>query len=265
MVCSLNTLHSKVCDDTYAKLTCKCKTLLLPVFILINTRPNDFLDEILRICSFHRFGVGNRAVRHLGFAKQFPVPSLPNIPQFLLNCDHENSVSDLPRSIIRKKFIPQHRIRNRKFSDYSNYSGMEYLAPEHQDLARKGLDGLRVKLPTPQEDVIENLKSNPEEFAFHRGFRVAKEYSNRCLPTASIIWEYLLGKTENKQQKFAVMDKLFHVQIATGPWNIALETAKNLFNETMAYSLDRTTGQSEESLGTTNSFFFRPFLFEFAS
>lgn len=128
---------------------------------------------------------------------------------------------------------------------------MEYLAPEHQDLAQKGLDELRGKLPSPQEHVLENLNSKPEEFSFARMFRIAQEYTNRSLPTAAIIWEYLLGKIENKQQRFAIMDKLFQVQIAIGPWNSALETAKKLFDETMQYWLESANRNTaiEESLG----------------
>ena len=109
---------------------------------------------------------------------------------------------------------------------------MDYLAPEHQDLAKEGLDELREKLPLPQEDVLEKLKA--EGLSFPRMFRTAQEYTSRNLPTASVIWEYMLGNAENKQQKFAVMNKLFQVQIATGPWKVALETAQKLFNETIA-------------------------------
>ena len=113
---------------------------------------------------------------------------------------------------------------------------MEYLAPEHQDLAVKGLEDLHGKLPSPPENVLEDLNMKTEYFSFACVFRTAQDYTNRLLPTAALIWEYLLMKTENKLQKFAVMDKLFHVQVATGPWNVALETAKNLFNETTEYS-----------------------------
>ena len=134
---------------------------------------------------------------------------------------------------------------------------MEYLAPEHQDLATKGLDELRGKLHPPQRDVLDNIKSKPEDFSFARIFRIAQENTNRSLPTASLIWKHLLGITVDKQQKFAVMNKLFHVQIATGPWNVALETAKNLFNETMLSSLDSTSRKptTEGSLGRTSSVF----------
>ena len=134
---------------------------------------------------------------------------------------------------------------------------MEYLAPEHQDLATKGLDELRGKLHTAQQNVLDNIKSKPEEFSFARTFRIAQEYTNRSLPTASLIWEYLLEIIENKGQKFAVMNNLFHVQIATGPWNAALETAKNLFNETMESSLDSTSRKAttEGIIGGISSVF----------
>ena len=135
---------------------------------------------------------------------------------------------------------------------------MEYLAKEHQDLAKKGLDDIRGKLHAPKQTVLDAVKSKPEEFSYDRVFRMAQKFTNRSLPTASVIWEYLLGKVVNKQQKFAVMNKLFHVQIATGPWSVAFETATNLFNETtaefaMEFSMDtggagpKTT--SEGSLG----------------
>lgn len=111
---------------------------------------------------------------------------------------------------------------------------MENLAPEHQDLAKKGLDDIRGKLHAPKQTVLDDVKSKAEEFSYARVFRMAQEYTNRSLPTASLIWEYLLGKVVNKLQKFAVMNKLFRVQIATGPWSVAFETATNLFNETTA-------------------------------
>ena len=109
---------------------------------------------------------------------------------------------------------------------------MEYLAPEHQEIAIQGLDALRAKLPSIQEDVFENVKA--EEFSFPRSFKLAQENMSRNLPTASVIWEYMLDKAENKQQKFSILNKLFQVQIATGPWKAALETAQKLFNETSA-------------------------------
>ncbi|KAL9950439.1 hypothetical protein ACROYT_G042934 [Oculina patagonica] len=117
------------------------------------------------------------------------------------------------------------------YRDRTVNSPMEYLAPEHQDLAIEGLAELREKLPLPQEDVLEKLKT--EALPFPRMFRIAQEYTSRNLPTASIIWNYMLGKAENKQQKFAIMNQLFQVQIATGPWKVALETAQKLFNETI--------------------------------
>lgn len=117
--------------------------------------------------------------------------------------------------------------RDRKLEN----SIMEYLAQEHQDLAIQGLAELRSKLPSVQ-DVFENLKA--EELSFPRSFKLAQENMSKNLPTASVIWEYMLDKTENKLQKFAILNKLFQVQIATGPWKAALETAQRLFNETMA-------------------------------
>ena len=128
---------------------------------------------------------------------------------------------------------------------------MDYLAPEHQDLAKQGLDELREKLPFPQEDVLEKLKA--EGLSFPHMFRIAQEYTSRNLPTASIIWKYMLGNAENKQQKFAVMNKLFQIQIATGPWKVALETAQKLFNETIAEcSSDNSSQQpaNEGGIGT---------------
>ena len=127
---------------------------------------------------------------------------------------------------------------------------MEYLAPEHQDLAIQGLDELRSKLPSVQEDVFENLKA--EEFSFPRSFKLAQDNMSKNLPTASVIWKYMLDKVENKQQRFAIMNKLFQVQIATGPWKAALETAQKLFNETTAkYSSENASRQTatEEGLG----------------
>ena len=120
---------------------------------------------------------------------------------------------------------------------------MEYLAPEHQDLAIQGLDELRSKLPSVQEDVFESVKA--EELSFPRSFKLAQENMSRNLPTASVIWQYTLDKTENKQQKFAILNKLFQVQIATGPWKAALETAQKLFNETTAeYSSENASRQT---------------------
>lgn len=100
---------------------------------------------------------------------------------------------------------------------------MEYLAPEHQEIAMQGLDELRAKLPSVQEDIFEKVKA--EDWSFPRSFKLAQENMKRNLPTASVLWEYMLDKAENKQQKFAILNKLFQVQIATGPWKAALETA----------------------------------------
>lgn len=123
---------------------------------------------------------------------------------------------------------------------------MEYLAIEDQDLAKKGLEELRGKLRSPQQDVLERLKSQTEEFRFARAFRIAEEYTNRNLQTAGLIWDYLLERCGDRLQKIAVMNKLFRVQIATGPWNAAFETAQNLFNETTEFHLEsarqKTTG-----------------------
>lgn len=129
---------------------------------------------------------------------------------------------------------------------------MEYLAPEHQDLAKQGLDELRGKLPSPQEIVLENLKA--EELPFPRVFRKAQEYTSRNLPTASNIWEYMLSKATNKQQKFAIMNKLFQVQIATGPWKVALETAQKLFNEIITECAAESTGQQLAKEGGLGAF-----------
>lgn len=139
-------------------------------------------------------------------------------------------------------FLYRHRKTN---------SIMEYLAPEHQDLAIQGLDELRAKLPSAQENVLENVKA--EEVSFPRIFKLAQEYMSRNLPTALIIWKYMLEKAENKQQKFAIMNKLFQVQTATGPWKAALETAQKLFNETITeYSSENASRQkvNERGLGT---------------
>lgn len=129
---------------------------------------------------------------------------------------------------------------------------MEYLAPEHQDLAKQGLAELRSKLPSVQQDVVENLKAE-DQLSFPRSFKLAQENMSENLPTASVIWEYMLDKNKNKLQKFAILNKLFQVQIATGPWKAALETAQRLFNETMAeYSSEIASRQtaSDGNLGT---------------
>ena len=126
---------------------------------------------------------------------------------------------------------------------------MEYLTIKDQDLAKKGLEELRGKLRSPQ------LKSRTEEFRFARAFQIAEEYTNRNLQTAGLIWDYLLERCEDRLQKIAVMNKLFRVQIATGPWNAAFETAQNLFNETTEFHLEsarqKTTGG--QSLGNVSN------------
>ena len=131
---------------------------------------------------------------------------------------------------------------------------MEYLAEEHQDLAKEGLQEIRGKLCLPQQDVLERLTSKPEEFRFGHWFRRAEEYSYRNLQTARLIWEYLLGKCNDKQQKIAVLNKLFHVQLATGPWDEALKTAQNVFNETMAFHVETASQKNSagQSLGRVN-------------
>ena len=133
---------------------------------------------------------------------------------------------------------------------------MEYLAPEHQDIAIQGLDKLRARLPSVQEDIFERVKA--EEWSFPRSFKLAQENMKRNLPTASVLWEYMLDKAENKQQKFAILNKLFQVQIATGPWKAALETAQKLFDETSAENSSENANRqtaNDRGLGTLNLFF----------
>ena len=131
---------------------------------------------------------------------------------------------------------------------------MEYLAPEHQDIAQEGLDNLRLELPSAEEDILEKVKA--EETPFPRLFKIAQDFTRKNLPTASIIWEYLLEKATSKQQKFDVMNKLFHVQIATGPWRVAEETAKKLYRDpALEFSSDGLNGLTgkKNGLGAFNT------------
>ena len=48
----------------HALLTCKSKALLFPVFGLINSRPNDFLHQILRVGAVDAVRIFYRTVRH---------------------------------------------------------------------------------------------------------------------------------------------------------------------------------------------------------
>lgn len=131
---------------------------------------------------------------------------------------------------------------------------MEYLAPEHQDIAKEGLDELLLKLPSAEEDVLEKVKA--EATPFPCLFKIAQDFTSKNLPTASIIWEYLLEKATSKQQKFDVMNKLFHVQIATGPWRVAVETAKKLYQDTaLEFSYDGLKGLTGDKnrLGAFNT------------
>ena len=127
---------------------------------------------------------------------------------------------------------------------------MEYLGEEHQELAKKGLENIRSKLCLPQQDVLERLKSKPEEFRFGDWFQSAEEYSNTNLQTARLIWEYLLEKCNDKQQTINVLNKLFHVQIATGPWDEALKTAQKALKETMEIVSQKT--YAGQRLGNVN-------------
>lgn len=133
---------------------------------------------------------------------------------------------------------------------------MEYLAPEHQDIAKEGLDELRLNLPSAEEDVLEKVKA--EATPFPCLFKIAQDFTSKNLPTASIIWEYLLEKATSKQQKFDVMNKLFHVQIATGPWRVAVETAKKLYQDTaLEFSYDSLKGLTgnKNHLGAFNAIY----------
>ena len=127
---------------------------------------------------------------------------------------------------------------------------MEYLEEAHQELAKEGLEDIRSKLCSPQKDVLESLKSKPEEFRFGYWFQCAEEYSNTNLQTARLIWEYLREKCNDKKQTIDVLNKLFHVQIATGPWDEALKTAQEVFTETMGFVSQKT--HAGQSLGNVN-------------
>ena len=132
---------------------------------------------------------------------------------------------------------------------------MEYLAPEHQDLVKVGLDNLRQKLPSADEDVFEKVKA--EETPFLCLFEMARDFTSGDLPTALILWEYILKRAMSKQQKFAAMNEIFKVQIATGPWRVAVETAKKLYQDAaQGYSSDK-----ESDLGKLDSFFWNETLF----
>lgn len=132
---------------------------------------------------------------------------------------------------------------------------MEYLSPEHQDLAKDGLDELRQKLSSACGDVLQKAKE--EVTPFPRLFRLAQDFTSRDLPTASIIWEYMLEEATSKQQKFTIMNKLFQIQIATGPWKVAFETAKKLYEDiALEYSSDNWSGLTSKGngLGASNTF-----------
>ncbi|CAH3030729.1 unnamed protein product [Porites evermanni] len=120
---------------------------------------------------------------------------------------------------------------------------MEYLVKKHQCPAIDGLLRLRDKLPCPEENVIEDFTEKmvkTKEFSFPCLFEIAQEYTNRSLPTAERLWDKLIVKAENtKPQKFMIMSQLFHVQVQTGPWNVAFETAKKMYDETMEYCKDQ--------------------------
>lgn len=134
---------------------------------------------------------------------------------------------------------------------------MEYLVQEHQYLAIKGLLSLREKLPCPEENVIEDFTEKivkTKEFSFPCLFKIAQEYTNRSLPTAERLWEKLIGKAENTKQKFMIIGQLFHVQVETGPWNVAFETAKKMYDETMEYCTDQRKTTEGSSTVTFFSF-----------
>lgn len=135
---------------------------------------------------------------------------------------------------------------------------MEYLVKKHQCPAVDGLLRLRDKLPCPEENVIEDFTEKivkTKEFSFPCLFEIAQEYTNRSLPTAERLWDKLIGKAENtKPQKFMIMSQLFHVQVQTGTWKVALETAKNMYEETMEYCKDQR--KTIEGSSTITSFSF---------
>ena len=118
---------------------------------------------------------------------------------------------------------------------------MEHLTEGHQKMVKKGLEEILGKLCLPQQDVLEKLRS--KDFQFKDWFQDAEEHSNTNLKTARLIWEHFLLKCNNEQQRIDVLNKLFHVQIATGPWEEALKTAQNVFEETEAF-LKSSAGQS---------------------
>ena len=120
---------------------------------------------------------------------------------------------------------------------------MEYLTKGHQELAKKGLEEILEKLCSPQQDVLEGLTSKQEEFQFKDWFQRAEGCSSTNLQTACLIWNHLLLKCNDELQTIAVLNKLFHVQIATGPWEEALKTAQTVFKNTKAF-LKSSAGQS---------------------
>ena len=45
-------------------LTCQSEAFFLPIFTIVNTRPNNFLNQILWICSFNCLGIFHRSICH---------------------------------------------------------------------------------------------------------------------------------------------------------------------------------------------------------
>ena len=133
---------------------------------------------------------------------------------------------------------------------------MDYLVQEHRYPAKNWYRRLDQMLPWADENVIEGFTETivkPKELSFPCLLEIAQDYTKRSLPTAERLWDTLFGRAENTtEQKLMIMSQLFHVQVQTGPWDVAFETAKKMYDETMEYCTD----QRKTIEGSSTIYFF---------
>ena len=110
---------------------------------------------------------------------------------------------------------------------------MENFIPHHRQLAAEKLKWLRSQFPPQPTDVQQKLQRG------YYSIKQAKELGFRCmngnLPMAVLVWEALLPRLTDREERRFVLDQLFHARTAVGPWNSALQVAVTLLDELEAW------------------------------
>ena len=118
-------------------------------------------------------------------------------------------------------------------------SEMEYLTPRHRLLVEEELGLLQTKLPTPCHDIQQRMENG--ELSIRQAMCIGVQCMKQNLSTAVVVWERLLPQVNGKEERKVVLNQLFRVRLALGPWTSALETAQMMFDDVLK-AVNATSG-----------------------